>query len=91
MRGDREAIIEDLSAKQQLFRQLDALVPAEVPICSSNSSLRITDISALCAHPERTLTTHFWLPAHLVPLIEVVVGNKTDVAVAEHVARELKA
>lgn len=86
-----EAIIEKLEAKQALFRQLDALLPAEVPICSNTSGLRITQISALCEHhPERTVTTHFWLPAHLVPLVEVVMGDKTDEAVALAVREELK-
>lgn len=86
-----EAIIEKLEAKQALFRQLDGLLPPEVPICSNTSGLRITEISALCEkHPERTVTTHFWLPAHLVPLVEVVMGDKTDEAVAVRVRDELK-
>jgi len=85
-----EAIIENVGAKRELFAQLDAMLPADVPICSNTSGLRITDISAGCAHPERAVTTHFWLPAHLVPLVEVVMGDKTDVAVAERVLDELK-
>lgn len=85
-----EAIIEKMSAKQELFARLDAMLPVDVPICSNTSGLRITDISERCAHPERTVTTHFWLPAHLVPLVEVVMGDKTDVAVAERVLDELK-
>ncbi len=86
-----EAIVENLEAKQKLFKQLDGLLPAEVPICSNTSGLRITEISALCsAHPERTVTTHFWLPAHLVPLVEVVVGDRTDEAVAVRVRDELR-
>lgn len=85
-----EAIIENVEAKQNLFAQLDAVLPVEVPICSNTSGLRITDISAKCAHPERTVTTHFWLPAHLVPLVEVVMGDKTDEAVAVAVRDELR-
>ena len=85
-----EAIVEKVEAKQALFAQLDAVLPVEVPICSNTSGLRITDISAKCAHPERTVTTHFWLPAHLVPLVEVVMGDKTDEAVAVAVRDELR-
>lgn len=85
-----EAIVEDVGAKQNLFAELDKALPAEVPICSNTSGLRITDISAKCKHPERTVTTHFWLPAHLVPLVEVVMGEKTDRTIAEHVRDELK-
>lgn len=85
-----EAIVEKVEAKQDLFAQLDAVLPVEVPICSNTSGLRITDISAKCAHPERTVTTHFWLPAHLVPLVEVVMGDRTDEAVAVAVRDELR-
>ena len=85
-----EAIVENVEAKQEVFKQLDAILPVEVPICSNTSGLRITDISEKCIHPERTVTTHFWLPAHLVPLVEVVMGDKTDLEVAEKVKEELK-
>ena len=81
-----EAIFENLEAKQKLFEAMDQVFPPEVPICSNTSGLRITDISALCsAHVERTVTTHFWFPGHLVPLVEVVVGDKTDIQVAAKV------
>lgn len=85
-----EAIVEKLEAKRALFRELDALLPPELPICSNTSGLRITEISALCAHPERCFTTHFWLPAHLVPLVEVVLGAQSDPALGQAVVEELK-
>lgn len=86
-----EAIVENLQAKQELFARLDQILPQEVPICSNTSGLRITDISSKCAvHPERTVTTHFWLPAHLVPLVEVVMGDKTEESIAIQVRDELK-
>lgn len=86
-----EAVVEDLKVKQQLFAQLDGMLPKQVPLCSNTSGLRITEISAHCLqHPERTLTTHFWLPAHLVPLVEVVMGDRTDEATAVSVSEELK-
>lgn len=85
-----EAIIENLEVKQKLFQQLDGILPADVPLCSNTSGLRITDISRQCRHPERTVTTHFWLPAHLVPLVEVVMGDKTDENIAVMVRDELK-
>lgn len=86
-----EAIVENLPVKQVLFQQLDQLLSPEVPICSNTSGLRITEISALCQYPERTMTTHFWLPAHLVPLVEVVMGDKTDECMALTMTEELKA
>lgn len=85
-----EAIVEDLAAKQALFARLDQMLPVEVPLCSNTSGLRITDISTTCLHPERTVTTHFWLPAHLVPLVEVVMGARTEEAVAVQIVNELK-
>lgn len=85
-----EAIVENLAVKQELFAKLDGLLPVEVPICSNTSGLRITNISEKCVHPERTVTTHFWLPAHLVPLVEVVMGDRTEEAVAVSVKEELK-
>lgn len=85
-----EAVIEDLTVKQEVFSRLDSLLPIDVPICSNTSGLQITKISEKCVHPERTLTTHFWLPGHLVPLVEVVMGEKTDRKIAESVLEELK-
>ena len=85
-----EAVVEDLSVKQNVFEQLDTILPPEVPICSNTSGLRISEIAARCRTPERTLTTHFWLPAHLIPLVEVVVGEKSDLEVANGVIDELK-
>lgn len=85
-----EAIVERLDAKQEMFAKLDALLPPEVPICSNTSGLQITKIAEKCVHPQRTVATHFWLPAHLVPLVEVVMGEKTDRNVAEQVYAELK-
>lgn len=85
-----EAIIENVGIKQDMFAKLDEMLPVDVPICSNTSGLRITDISAKCKHPERTVTTHFWLPAHLVPLVEVVMGDKTDETIAVKVRDELR-
>lgn len=77
-----EAITENLPRKQELFAELDRLAPPEVIIASNTSGLRITEISAHMQHPERAVTAHFWFPAHLVPLVEVVMGDRTDEPVA---------
>lgn len=84
-----EAITEDLAQKQALFAQIDAMLPPEIPIASNTSGLQITNIAARTRHPERALTTHFWFPAHLVPLVEVVVGQHTDIQFARQVKQEL--
>ena len=86
-----EAIFENLEMKQDLFAKLDGLLDPSVPILSNTSGLRISDIAAKMKHPERALTAHFWLPAHLVPLVEVVIGDKSNPALAEKISEMLKA
>ena len=87
-----EAIYEKMELKQELFAQLDELLPADVPICSNTSGLLITEIAAkVKKHPERTMIAHFWLPGHLIPLVEVVMWEKTDESMARAVMSELKA
>jgi 3-hydroxybutyryl-CoA dehydrogenase len=78
-----ESINENLALKQALFRDLDALLPPDVIISSNTSGLRITPISQDMVHKQRALTTHFWFPPHLVPLVEVVMSDHTDLALAE--------
>lgn len=73
-----EAVYEDLGLKQELFQELDTLLPPEVVIASNTSGLRITEIADRTTHPERCVTTHFWFPAHLIPLVEVVIGDRTE-------------
>ena len=85
-----EAITENLALKQEIFAKLDAMFPVSVPIASNTSGLRITDISKNVQHKERTITTHFWFPAHLVPLVEVVMSEWTNETIAREVYSELK-
>ena len=78
-----ESINEDLPAKQDLFKVMDALTEPTVILTSNTSGLCITDIAAKVKHPGRTATTHFWFPGHLVPLVEIVMSQKTEKAIAE--------
>ncbi len=84
-----ESIAEDLAVKQEYFARLDAAAPDTV-LCSNTSGISITAIAAKCKRPERVVTTHFWNPPYLMPLVEVVVGKRTDLAVAEGVVALLK-
>lgn len=72
-----ESIVEHLPTKQTFFRELDALCPPTTILASNTSGLRISDIAALMEHPERSVTTHFWNPGHLMPLVEVIQGERT--------------
>jgi 3-hydroxybutyryl-CoA dehydrogenase len=84
-----EAIVENLEVKRDFFARLDALLPREVVILSNTSGLRISEIAGKMKYPERAVTAHFWFPAHLIPLVEVVAGDKTDMAIAQAVKEEL--
>ena len=69
---------EDLAWKQELFARMDALAGPDTVLASNTSGLSITAIATRCARPERVLTTHFWNPPHLMPLVEIVRGDKTS-------------
>jgi 3-hydroxybutyryl-CoA dehydrogenase len=69
---------EDLVWKQDLFARMDALAAPDAVLASNTSGLSITAIAARCTRPERVLTTHFWNPPHLMPLVEIVQGDKTS-------------
>lgn len=83
-----ESAPENLAFKQELFKRMDAQARPDAILTSNTSGLSITAIASGCAHPERVMTTHFWNPPHLMPLVEIVLGEKTDPARAEEV-REL--
>ena len=78
-----EAISENLELKQQTFQRLDRLTPPEVMLATNTSGLSVTKISAFATHRERIATTHFWMPAHLVPLVEVVMSPDTSEKTAQ--------
>ena len=69
--------------KRALLARLDAVVPPEIVIASSSSGLLITRLQADCAHPERCLIGHPFNPPHLIPLVEVVGGERTAPAAIE--------
>ena len=81
-----EAVPERLVLKQEVFARLDALGPAHVPVVSNASGYRITDIAGGIATRARCANLHFFLPAHLVPGVEVVQGEYTDPAICDAVA-----
>jgi 3-hydroxybutyryl-CoA dehydrogenase len=82
---------EDMAFKQDLFERMDRLSSPQAVLASNTSGLSISAIAARCTRPERVLTTHFWNPPHLMPLVEIVRGEKTSEAVAEAVRRLLAA
>jgi 3-hydroxybutyryl-CoA dehydrogenase len=77
-----ESAPENLDFKRDLFARMDGISKPEAVLASNTSGLSITAVAARCSRPERVLTTHFWNPPHLMPLVEVVHGDKTDTAIA---------
>ncbi|SDZ49705.1 3-hydroxyacyl-CoA dehydrogenase PaaH [Pseudomonas sp. NFIX28] len=78
-----EAIAENLEAKRELFRQLESLCRDSCILASNTSSLSITRIAAGLKRPERLLGLHFFNPAPVMPLVEVVSGLASDRQLAQ--------
>ena len=78
-----EAVFEDMEVKAEVFRKLDALMPPDAILATNTSYLDVDRIAETTRHPERILGLHFFSPAHVMKLIEVVRGRHTgDAALA---------
>jgi 3-hydroxybutyryl-CoA dehydrogenase len=80
-----ETIVEDLPTKQALFRSLDQRVPEGIPIGSNSSAYPISKIAQGLKTAHRMMGAHYFMPAELVPLVEIVLGEKTDPIIADRV------
>ena len=67
-----EAVVEELDAKQQLFRELEDVVGPEAVLATNTSALSVTEIASATERPERVVGLHFFNPAPVLPLVEVV-------------------
>jgi len=75
-----EAIVEDLGVKQSLFQSLETIVAPDAVLATNTSSLSVTAIAGKLQHPERFMGLHFFNPAPLMALVEVVPALQTDAA-----------
>jgi len=73
-----EAIVEEVGAKKALFAELGALVRPDTILTTNTSALSVTEIAAATPHPERVVGLHFFNPAPVLPLVEVVRTALTD-------------
>jgi 3-hydroxybutyryl-CoA dehydrogenase len=78
-----EAIVEKLAVKQQLFQQLELQNNINTIFASNTSSIPITQIASVLVNPERLVGVHFFNPAHLMKLIEIIKGASTNDEVAK--------
>lgn len=85
-----EAIPEVMEMKQELFAKLETLCPADCILATNTSVMSITEIASKCKSRNRVIGTHFWNPPYLIPLVEVVKGDDTDLEIMEIVFDHLK-
>ena len=78
-----EAIVENLSVKQQIFAALERQVCDECVLATNTSSLSVTAIAAACARPERVLGLHFFNPPPLMALVEVIPALQTKPSIVD--------
>ncbi|MFN9529105.1 MAG: 3-hydroxyacyl-CoA dehydrogenase family protein, partial [Pseudomonadaceae bacterium] len=83
-----EAVYENLELKQRIFRELDAVLKPGAILASNTSALDVDAIAAVTTRPESVLGLHFFSPAHIMKLLEIVRGGKTAPAVLD-AAQEL--
>ncbi|MFN3918585.1 MAG: 3-hydroxyacyl-CoA dehydrogenase NAD-binding domain-containing protein [Flavobacteriales bacterium] len=72
-----EAIVENLTIKQQLFAQLENIVSQDTVLASNTSSLSIASIASACKNPGRVIGVHFFNPAQVMPLVEIIPAVQT--------------
>ena len=76
-----ECIVEDLATKQEYFKKLDEICPPETILATNTSVISVTEIAEKAVHKDRIIGTHYWKPAYIIPLVEVVktehVSEKT--------------
>jgi 3-hydroxybutyryl-CoA dehydrogenase len=80
-----ETVSERLDLKKAIFADLDQRVPPHIPIGSNSSGFPISDIAKELVTANRMLNTHYFMPAHIVPLVEIVLGKKTNLEIASQV------
>ncbi|ESU29325.1 3-hydroxybutyryl-CoA dehydrogenase [Flavobacterium limnosediminis JC2902] len=84
-----EAIVENLEIKRKVFSELETLVSAQTVLASNTSSLSIASIAASCQKPERVIGIHFFNPAPLMQLVEVIPAVQTSDAVVQKITQTI--
>jgi 3-hydroxybutyryl-CoA dehydrogenase len=85
-----EAIVEDLSAKRSLLKSLEAICAESTVLATNTSSISVTAIAAGLQRPDHVIGMHFFNPAPVLPLVEVIRGQLTSDAVVERVESACK-
>jgi 3-hydroxybutyryl-CoA dehydrogenase len=80
-----ETVAEDFDLKRRLFASLDSRVPPSIPIGSNSSGFPVTKLAQGLATRNRMFNAHYFMPAHLVPLVEIALGEDSDPVLGEAV------
>ena len=78
-----EAVPEEMALKRRIFAEVEAAAPAGAILATNTSSLSVTEMAAGLAVPDRFLGLHFFNPVHIMALVEIVQGDRTDPAVLD--------
>lgn len=86
-----EAIVEDLDIKTTLFQSLEGMVSEDAVLATNTSSLSVTALARGCVRPERVIGLHFFNPAPLMALVEVIPALQTEDDLARHALAQMAA
>ncbi len=86
-----ETVSEQLDLKKRIFSELDQRVPKNIPIGTNSSGFAISDIAENKVTAHRMFNVHYLMPAHVVPLVEVVLGTQSDPALAQKICELIRA
>lgn len=84
-----EAIVESMEAKQNLFQALEQVVSQDCVLATNTSSLSVTGVASACEHPQRVIGLHFFNPAPLMGLVEVIPALQTHAGLGPHAMETL--
>jgi 3-hydroxybutyryl-CoA dehydrogenase len=85
-----EAVVEDLEVKKRVFKSIEEIASKEAIIASNTSSLSITSLASFCAHPDRVVGLHFFNPAPLMPLVEIIPALQTNRDLPKHLTELMR-
>jgi 3-hydroxybutyryl-CoA dehydrogenase len=80
-----ESVSEDMELKKDIFRRVDMICPKRTILATNTSTKSVTEIASVCKHQDRVVGMHFFNPAHIMKLVEVVKAVQTSDEVVEQV------
>uniref|UniRef100_A0A8B9QT86 Peroxisomal bifunctional enzyme n=1 Tax=Anas platyrhynchos TaxID=8839 RepID=A0A8B9QT86_ANAPL len=88
-----EAVFENMALKKEIFKKLSGICKPGAFLCTNTSALNIDEIASATSHPQQVIGTHFFSPAHVMRLLEIIYGRHTSpaaIATAMQLAKAMK-